>query len=73
MKILFGLILILTAGCSTVSSRLVDTNNGTDSQHVIDDRECTKYHWDNGFKYSDTEYYYACMNKRGYKLVTTEE
>lgn len=64
------LALVLLSGCATVGApQLVDPQNRDYSQKVIDQRRClvvTSYF--HGVANYDTDYYYACMDKKGYKL-----
>lgn len=62
------LIVLMATGCATTSYQLTDTKDRNQAQHVIDDRECSKYHYDAGNRFLDTQYYYACMEVKGYKL-----
>lgn len=57
--------------CSTVSTRysLTDPQARTESRQIVDGKACETYHWGSkGNRYLDENYYYACMQEKGYTL-----
>jgi predicted Abi (CAAX) family protease len=65
-----AILISLFSACATTEYQLRDTKNRTPSEHIIDDRECSRYHYQGSSKFLDREYYYACMDLKGYKLET---
>lgn len=78
MKTLLLLALLSsTVGCSVMGKRIVaeDPEGRPNYQYVLDAKGCTKHDYSVGshgtvYKDLDTEYYYACMQKLGYKFKT---
>lgn len=72
MKSILMLLFLALTACSTTSTRydLTDPQGRAESRVVLDKRDCSKYsymfHGNNTVKILDQEFYYACMQEKGY-------
>jgi hypothetical protein len=71
----YVVMLLVLSGCATVPKqpKLIDPNNRSQSQRVIDSRSCTKFIYGMGNVALDQEYYDACMDLKGYKYEMPNE
>ncbi len=61
---LFALALLIATGCASIEYQVQLPEGKTQNDYVVDSRVC-------GLNFQDTEYYSACMKKKGYKFQKT--